>query len=456
MNTTNRFFRKFLFSSILILLVFIIINIGLGFGVALLASRSPTNIKTSISQIANGISIDKQGVVSVNDTVIKILLEETSWAMILNETGNVVWQNALPDDLPHKYTSSDIASFSRWYLEDYPVLVHSLSSGLLVVGYPPNSIIKINHITTTNLINLAVWGSFIVIIINILLVVILFWRNTHKVEKSVLPILNGIETIAQGKPVNLPDKGELAEINIELNRAGQHILQKDKARAEWINGISHDIRTPLSIILGYAGEIEDNSKLPNIIQRQAGIIRKQSEKLRCLITDLNLTSKLEYSMQPLKVEVIYPVELAREVISEFLNNGLTNKFTIDFETNLDDNMITLKGDYSLLIRMLCNLIQNSISHNPQGCEIVVTVCKSEGCCKFEIRDNGKGVSKNQLEQFNTGTFFTPFYKDDSEIAHGFGLRLVYQIVSAHKGKIHFETNYPTGLIVNICFNILEI
>ena len=81
--------------------------------------------------------------------------------------------------------------------------------------------------------------------------------------------------------------------NAELNKAGKHLLQKEQARAEWINGVSHDVRTPLSIILGYASEIEKNEDASQPVQLQASIIRKQSEKLRSLIADLNLTSRLE-------------------------------------------------------------------------------------------------------------------------------------------------------------------
>ena len=72
----------------------------------------------------------------------------------------------------------------------------------------------------------------------------------------------------------------MAEINIKLNNAGDYLIKKDNTRAEWIRGVSHDIRTPLSMILGYSSEMEDNPELPAATRKQAGIIREQSEKLR--------------------------------------------------------------------------------------------------------------------------------------------------------------------------------
>ena len=83
------------------------------------------------------------------------------------------------------------------------------------------------------------------------------------------------------------------------------------------------------MILGYSSEIEDNPDLPAATRRQAEIIRKQSEKLRTLVADLNLTTKLEYSMQPFRIKPLDPLELIRQVISEFLNNGLPEGYELE-------------------------------------------------------------------------------------------------------------------------------
>lgn len=162
-----------------------------------------------------------------------------------------------------------------------------------------------------------------------------------------MPIIDGIDSIAQGKPITLSETGELSSINAELNKAGKHLLQKEQARAEWINGVSHDVRTPLSIILGYASEIEKNEDASQPVQLQASIIRKQSEKLRSLIADLNLTSRLEYSMQPLIKTSFSPVEIARQVIIGFMNGPIDNKYSFDFHSSSDTIPVLIKGDTEL-------------------------------------------------------------------------------------------------------------
>ena len=79
--------------------------------------------------------------------------------------------------------------------------------------------------------------------------------------------------------------------------------------------------------MGYASEIEKNEDASQPVPLQASIIRKQSEKLRSLIADLNLTSRLEYSMQPLIKTSFSPVEIARQVIIGFMNGPIAVSYT---------------------------------------------------------------------------------------------------------------------------------
>ena len=278
------------------------------------------------------------------DTQAKEMLNNfEAWAMILDDDGTVVWEENLPEELPRHYSSMDIAMFSRWYLDDYPTNIAKRQDGLLVFC------------------------------INIFLMIYLFIRNARRVEKAMAPILRGIRHLSVGKPVHLEETGELAEINAGLNKAGDYLLKKDNTRADWIRGISHDIRTPLSVILGYASEIEDTSSLPEAVRNQAGIIRRHSERLKDLVADLNLTTKLEYSMQPMQKQSLDPIELARQVVSEVLNDGLSELYELELSKDNPGKNISIFGDQVLLNRMLNNLIRNCIVHNPNGCKIQISV-----------------------------------------------------------------------------------
>lgn len=369
--------------------------------------------------------------------------------MILDDDGTVIWEDGLPEKLPREYTAADIAMFSRWYLEDYPVNIWKLADGLLVIGFPPESVF--NHYISTNTayIRPLVIGIGIVFIINILLMLYLFLRNAHQIEKAMEPILNGIQLLSQGKEFHLEEKGELAEINAGLNRAGDYLLKKDNTRAEWIRGISHDIRTPLSMILGYASEIEDTFSLPEATRKQAGIIRRHSEKLKNLVADLNLTTKLEYSMQPMQRKDLDPVELARQIVSEVLNDGLSELYELELSEDTPGKNILIVGDQTLLNRMLGNLIRNCIIHNPNGCKIQVSIGSNDTMCVFSVMDNGNGISESQLNALNSDEDISSTQKQIDGTEHGLGLKIVRQIVKAHQGTIQFSSTVSHGLFVTI-------
>lgn len=448
MNAAYRFFRKYFISTLLILLLFLLVNIVLYLGVFLFAGSNSGNAEIPIETISSLISVNDNGTINADDSVKQMLNQKQAWAMLLNDYGTVIWQCNMPDNLPTQYTSADIAKFSRWYLNDYPTFVYEHPAGLLVIGGAPGGVVKWNYSMDATFTSLMLTGCVIIVIANIFLMLILFWRNTRKVEKAITPILQGIEKISDGQAIFLPVKGELAEINRKLNEAGNHLLKKEQARAEWINGISHDVRTPLSIMLGYAGEIEDNDGAPEEVRKQAGIIRQQGIKLRQLIADLNLVSKLEYSMQPLKLGTIYPVELARQTLVEYMENGLDEKYTLELKT--DQNMMPIiQGDSTLITRMLENLIQNSITHNPDGCHIDIIIKSAKNKCTIIVSDNGVGVTESKLKQLNAGLFSAQPYEANGEAAHGLGLRLVHQIVKAHNGTIQFSNRNPKGFSVTV-------
>lgn len=457
MDSVRKFFRKYIFSGMLILILFVVVNIAfvIGFAVILQVHTIDTNVE--IAEIADGISQTSQGQIQANEKSKNLLEKKGSWAMILDDAGNVIWEYEMPEKLPEYYSVPDVAKFSRWYLEEYPVLVQKLDFGLLVVGYQPNDMsgtgmTKFYYVTDSEFVKVALIGGVLLLVMNMFLVLFLFLKNIRKVEKSVMPIMQGIEDFSHGREVLLPETGELVDVNRKLNHAGQYMLKRDKARADWINGVSHDVRTPLSVIMGYAGGMEDDSRLPSDTRKQAECILAQAEKMKHLIADLNLTSKLEYAMQPLNVEKVDLFEMGRLVVAEFLNNNVNEKYTIDFDVSgISQEIPTMSGDKALLKRMLTNLIQNCISHNQNGCNITFTIQNMPEKVTYIVSDDGIGMTEEQLEYQNCGIAPEGDYQADGETAHGVGLKLVRQIVSAHEGTIAFHANKPCGLSVEISF-----
>lgn len=115
--------------------------------------------------------------------------------------------------------------------------------------------------------------------------------------------------------------GELAEklneTGEQLRRRNEIIARRDTARTDWIAGVSHDIRTPLALILGWGEQLQQDEALPATARQKAAGICTQSEKIRSLIGDLNLTSKLQYGAQPLRRKAVAVGPFLRRCAAEF-------------------------------------------------------------------------------------------------------------------------------------------
>lgn len=449
MNAVQRFFRRYILSTVGIVLLFFAVNIALLFVIIIAGGMSGADTSFSVRDFSDHVVL-QDGKWVADDTALSMLQEQSAWAMLLNEDGDVIWQQSLPEKLPRSYTSTEVASFSRWYLEDYPVKIWTRADGkLMVVGYQPGTLVKYYFSLEWPYMGVLLGGIAAVFIINLLLIIFLILRNTRKVEKAMTPILQGIQNLSHGKALHLEEQGELAEINAGLNRAAGYMKKKDNTRAEWIRGVSHDIRTPLSMVLGYASELEDDCDLPPNARKQAGIIRRESEKMKRLIDDLNLTTKLEYAFQPVHFKDVDWVETSRQAVSEVLNSGLDSRYEIVFAEMQPGRSIHLLGDDGLLRRMLDNLIRNSITHNPHGCRISVSVGEENGRCLCTVSDDGIGIEPERLKVLNRGDDITSTQGSDEKNEHGLGLKLVMQIVKAHRGTVSFSGSTPHGLEVRI-------
>ena len=327
MNPVRRFFRRYVFSTIMLLGLLLVANIALLAGLFVI-SEVKTTPREGFSITAFCEHLDQTPAGWQADAEAALMLDERgAWAMMLDPAGTVVWEYQMPDALPRSYTAGAVAMFSRSYLEGWPVTVWAQDDGsLAVVGQPRGSMVKYYLAMDSSYLDFLSLLACGIFYANLLLVVVLFLHSARRVEKAMGPILNGIHSLTEGRPIHLKEDGELAEISASLNRAAAYISRKDNTRAEWIRGISHDIRTPLSVILGYASQLEEDDALPQAARDQAAVIRRQSEKLTGLVADLNLSTKLEYALRPLEKKQLDAAELARQTVSELLNGGLPGRY----------------------------------------------------------------------------------------------------------------------------------
>ena len=319
-------------------------------------------------------------------TAADYLAEKELWAMLIDENGDVVWQQGKPDDVPNHYTLTDVASFTRWYLNDYPVQVRIRPDGLLVAGSPKGSTWKHPFILDTEVLaTVPLWfaGLFLLALLCVLGLTALVLSRQFRREQR----------------------------------------ERDTARSDWINGVSHDIRTPLSMIMGY--------DLPAPRREQAAVIRRQSQTLRELVNDLNLTMRLDYEMQPLRRGTLHPAALVRQVAADVLNGGLEERYALEVDLPPEAEALTLEADGPLLRRALLNLVNNCVSHNPEGCSITLGARAEEKFCALWVEDDGGGTVPAPAKG-------GPALAADGGAAHGTGLKLVEQIAKSHGGGLELR------------------
>lgn len=365
-------------------------------GIALVQYMKLTPDSIGKRDIVPEMYVAKQGY-ELSGGMQETLRENGNWLMLLNADGQVIWEFDKPDGLADSYSRADIARMAKWYLDGYPVYMYLWEDNILVIGYPRDTLWKYNIEFSLSWIDFIkeVWLYFLAI--NFIWIVGLAFFLHRRWTRS-----------------------------------------KEQARLEWIAGISHDIRTPLSLVMGYADMLERDPELSAEERQQAAVMKRQSIVMKELIEDLNLTSQLEYSMEALRKSVVSPAAVLREVAASFLNDIGEERLQIQLEIGEGAEHIVLKADRRLLVRAFRNLINNSLQHGGQeACvHILIAMWQKRHSCHIRFEDNGAGYSGEVLR-----SLMNPKKKDTDW--HIRGLGIVRKVIRAHGGRIVFG-NLPQG------------
>ena len=389
----------------------------------------------------------------LSDNMIQKLRQNHIWAIYLNANGQSYWSVDLPDEVPESYTIQDVALFSKGYIEDYPVFVWNTNDGLLVLGYPKDSYTKL----TSNYYSIAALRRLPIFVLGMLGLDVLclfcaYYFSKRKIIRNIEPIVSAVETLGDGKPVSVYISGELSKIANSVNKASSILNRQNEARANWISGVSHDIRTPLSMIMGYANRIAENESANKTIREQAEIVQKQSVKIKELVQDLNLVSQLEYEMQPLHKEVVRLSKLLRSYVADLLNTGISDSYIIGIQIDPDAENAVLECDARLISRAVNNLVQNSMKHNPLGCRILLSLSQTKNIPQLIVQDDGVGLSEKKLQELKEKPHYLECTDERLDLRHGLGLVLVRQIVAAHGGTMTIDSKINCGYKITLIFS----
>ncbi|WP_336102680.1 sensor histidine kinase [Paenibacillus phytohabitans] len=234
---------------------------------------------------------------------------------------------------------------------------------------------------------------------------------------------------------------QLAQIEKERERL-------EKAQAEWMSGISHDLRTPLATIQGYGYMLES---LPEQWSQEemrimGSTIREKGDYMLELISDFSLIHQLKQGDSIMKFREIDLVELVRCSVLKYVNGAMMSEYQFHYVG--EDCPLLIQADETWLMRLMDNLLSNAVKHNPPGVIVNVYVGRMNDKVCIRVIDNGKGMDEETLHHL-----FNRYYRgtnsDESTEGSGLGMSIAKTIVEAHGGEIQVKSKVWQGTIIEI-------
>ena len=246
-----------------------------------------------------------------------------------------------------------------------------------------------------------------------------------------------------------PEYEELIPVVNMLKEQHENILNNARVRQEFSANVSHELKTPLTILSGYAELIENKRVDEESVMRFAGEIHHHSDRLLSLINDIIKLSELDSE----SVEVVYDdvdlTETVNDCMGILRENALQHSVTIETDCGRD---VIVKGSRSMLEELVTNLINNAISYNKPGGNVWVSVKKNDDeRAELTVIDNGIGIPEEHQERI-----FERFYRVDKSRSKrsggtGLGLAIVKHIAASHNATITLESEVGKGTTVKVIF-----
>ena len=269
-----------------------------------------------------------------------------------------------------------------------------------------------------------------------------------------------METIAADPDCATRDDFELADVRRAFERhtgpvhdsAGELIgriivvreitAERDAARlkSELVATVSHELRTPLTGVLGFAELLMHHDLDDNTGRRYLHTIHSEAQRLTALVDDFLDVQKIEAGRFTLALESFELAALLEHEVEIFAAQATSHR--LEFET--PDEPLAMVGDRNRIGQVIANLLSNAIKYSPAGGAVTITAIPREGFARVTVSDSGLGIPVEQQAQVFT-RFFRVDSSDTREIGGtGLGLALCHEIVTAHGGRIGFESSEGIG------------
>jgi len=326
-------------------------------------------------------------------------------------------------------------------LEVNGATVGYLISGRSFFGDNPLDTHFIERIDSTLLI-----GGLGAVIMALLLGIIIS-RTMTKPIRELTAATKAVSNGYLGQQVSVRSRDELGELAHSFNQMSTDLARSVNARKQMTADIAHELRTPLSLILGHAEAVHDGVLPPSMENFE--IIREEAGRLEKLVDDLRTLSLADAGELSLEMQKISPEKLLREVVDLYRYKSIQKNLILDLDVSAAVPLIT--ADPGRLTQVITNILDNAFRHTPEGGKITLAVKSEQGKVKISVQDNGRGIAESEVEHI-----FDRFYRIDKSrqrdnSGSGLGLAIAKSIVQAHNGQIFAESKMGQGLRIVIQF-----
>lgn len=279
-------------------------------------------------------------------------------------------------------------------------------------------------------------------VILLILAIILALFISKKISKPIIKMNQSAKELAKGNYHTAFEGAgylEVQQLNDTLNYAAKELSKVEQLRRELIANISHDLRTPLTMIIGYGEVMRDlpGENTPENVQ----IIIDEATRLSTLVNDLLALSKLQSDVEALNITTFNLTQSIRDILKRYTKLTEQKGYQITF---LYDEEVQVCADEVKLSQVIYNLINNAITYTGKDKKIVVRQSFEVGQVKIEVQDTGAGIEKEKLPYV-----WERYYKVDKEhkraqVGTGLGLSIVKTVLDKHEAHYGVESEVEKG------------
>lgn len=282
-------------------------------------------------------------------------------------------------------------------------------------------------------------------IIGILVSIIISILLSNKITKPITEISKKAKKLGSGNTkVRFDESGikEIDELSETLTQAQIEMVKTDELRRDLMANVSHDLKTPLTMIKAYAEMIRDISyKNPEKLNEHLDIIIDETDRLTILVNDILDLSKMQASADSLKIETFDLAEVVRNVVKKYQIIKETEQYKFNIEM---PDVVMIKADKKKINQVIYNLINNAINYTGKDKVVNIKITKYKKYYLVEIIDTGKGIKKEEIPYI-----WNKYYKNDklhqrNVVSTGLGLSIVKEILELHGYEYGVKSELKKG------------